>query len=132
MTSQTQCAASARLEGAKHAHTATCGTRPRLYCPQLSCPSRAGPEFRRAAAVDNDNRSHAGSLRDGVLTIHLEAHPASWYAEETDGPGLPVYAFAEEGHQPQIPGPLIRVPEGTEVRATVRNSIVGRSQPQTC
>lgn len=77
------------------------------------------------AAVANDNRSPAGSLREGVLTIHLEARPASWYAEEADGPGLPVYAFAEEGRQPQIPGPLIRAPEGTEVRATLRNSIPG-------
>jgi len=81
------------------------------------------PDAPTAAA--NDNRSPAGSLREGVLTIHLEARPASWYAEEAEGPGLPVYAFAEEGRQPQIPGPLIRVPEGTEVRATIRNSIPG-------
>src|SRR4029453_3842782 len=34
-------------------------------------------------------------------------------------------AFAEEGKSPQIPGPLIRVREGTEVRMTVRNTIPG-------
>ncbi len=35
-------------------------------------------------------------------------------------------AFAEEGRGLQIPGPLIRVPAGTEVRATVR-SVLAKS-----
>jgi FtsP/CotA-like multicopper oxidase with cupredoxin domain len=32
-----------------------------------------------------------------------------------------VYAFAEESKAPQIPGPLIRVPEGVEMRVVLRN-----------
>src|SRR5579864_4224416 len=72
-------------------------------------------------AAINDNRAPAGVLRDSVLTLHLEIRPAVWYPEKDGGPHLTVGAFAEEGHAPQIPGPLIRVPEGTEIFATVRN-----------
>ncbi len=71
----------------------------------------------------NDNRAPAGQLRGGVLTIELEARTGIWYPEEKEGPGLEVQAFAEEGKPPQIPGPLIRVPEGTEIHVRVRNSI---------
>src|SRR5260370_22645785 len=69
----------------------------------------------------NDNRVPAGVLRNGVLTLHLEVRPAVWYPEKDGGPHLTVSTFAEEGHAPQIPGPMIRVPEGTEISATVRN-----------
>ena len=46
-----------------------------------------------------------------------------WYPEGPEGPGIPVAAFAEEGKSLQNPGPLIRVPAGTEVRVTLRNSL---------
>jgi manganese oxidase len=69
----------------------------------------------------NRNLSPAGQLRDGVLTVHLDIREGDWYPEADAGPTVVVQAFAEEGHALQIPGPLIRVPEGTEVRATVRN-----------
>jgi FtsP/CotA-like multicopper oxidase with cupredoxin domain len=62
-------------------------------------------------------------LRDGVLALKLVARPVAW---RPDGPtrcALSVHAFAEEGKAPQIPGPLIRVSAGTEVRATVRNAL---------
>ena len=65
------------------------------------------------SASVNDNRTPAGVLRNGVLTLHLEARPAIWYPEKDGGPHLTVSAFAEEGHAPQIPGPMIRVPEGS-------------------
>jgi len=81
------------------------------------------PQKNLEEILANDNRSPAGQLRDGVLTIVLEARTGMWYPEEKDGPGLEVQAFAEIGKPPQIPGPLIRVPEGTEIHATVRNSI---------
>lgn len=69
----------------------------------------------------NDNRAPAGVLRNSVLTLHLEVRPAVWYPEKDGGPHLTVSAFSEEGHAAQIPGPMIRVPEGTEISATVRN-----------
>lgn len=46
-----------------------------------------------------------------------------WYPEREDGPGEVVQAFAEEGKAPQIPGPLIRVPAGTEIRARIHNTL---------
>ena len=71
----------------------------------------------------NDNRAAAGTLRDGVLTIRVEARLGDWRPDGDADPGITVAAFAEEGKPPQIPGPLIRVPKGTAIRAIVRNSL---------
>jgi FtsP/CotA-like multicopper oxidase with cupredoxin domain len=71
----------------------------------------------------NDNRAGAGFLRNGVLTIRLEARLSDWRPDGDADPGITVAAFAEEGKPPQIPSPLIRVPEGTAVHAFVRNSL---------
>ena len=71
----------------------------------------------------NDNRAAAGTLRDGVLTIRVEARLGNWRPDGDADPGITVAAFAEEGRPPQIPGPLIRVPKGTAIRAVVRNSL---------
>src|SRR5262245_17571715 len=87
--------------------------------------------FGRAAAQDipdiqaNDNRLPHGQLKDGVLTIQLEARLGLWHPEERDGPSLQVQAFAEAGHSPEIPGPIIRAPEGTEISVDIRNTIAG-------
>lgn len=70
----------------------------------------------------NDNRHPGGQLKDGVLTINLEAREGVWYPETPANPGMPVYAFAEEGKPLQLPGPLIRVPEATEINLTVKNN----------
>src|SRR5262249_7133425 len=71
----------------------------------------------------NDNRTEAGTLTNGVLSVHLEARQAVWYPNEVGEAHLVVSAFAEEGHGPQIPGPLLRVAVGVEVSATIRNSL---------
>ncbi|MCI0432883.1 MAG: multicopper oxidase domain-containing protein [Gemmatimonadetes bacterium] len=80
-------------------------------------------------------------LRDGVLELDLEARLARWEGEGSDlaagarDPSIiTVLGFAEEGGPVTIPGPLIRVPQGTEVRVRVRNSIpdsvsIGLPQP---
>jgi manganese oxidase len=73
----------------------------------------------------NDHRSPRGHLRDGIFTIELEAQMGIWYPEQRDGPGLQVQAFAEPGRPPEIPGPIIRVPEGTEIVVSIRNAIPG-------
>jgi FtsP/CotA-like multicopper oxidase with cupredoxin domain len=73
------------------------------------------------AASANDNRTPAGILHNGVLSLHLEMRPTVWYPEEDGKAHLIVSAFAEEGHTPQIPGPMVRVPEGTEIAASIRN-----------
>ena len=48
---------------------------------------------------------------------------ARWYPEASGGPFAKVPAIAEEGKAPQIPAPLIRVPVGTTIVATVRNTL---------
>ena len=62
-----------------------------------------------------------------MLTLRLVAEEARWRPEgQSDAdPTRTIQAFAEEGKAPQIPGPLVRVPEGTEIRMSVRNAIPG-------
>ncbi len=72
-------------------------------------------------AEANSNRSPAGSWNNSVLTLHLELRTADWYPEADTGSSMKVYAFQEEGKAPQIPGPLVRVPQGAEIRVTVHN-----------
>src|SRR5579884_820205 len=69
----------------------------------------------------NQNHVPAGTLRDGVLTIHLEIAKGWWHPEAEDGVALSVYAFGESGRSLQNPGPLIRVPQGTEIQAWLHN-----------
>ncbi|MBA3343642.1 MAG: multicopper oxidase domain-containing protein [Gemmatimonadaceae bacterium] len=82
-------------------------------------------ETRRALPLvePNDNRQPAGNLQDGVLTLRLVVDSARWYPEAADGPSIDVVAFSEEGRPPQVPGPLVRVPRGTIVNATIRNAL---------
>ena len=92
--------------------------------PLLTAAPVAGtPGSVNNLVATNDNRTPAGRVRHGVLAIHLDARTARWRPEGVSGPALPIFAFAEEGHTPLVPGPLIRVPAGTEVRATLRNSL---------
>ena len=72
----------------------------------------------------NDNRKPAGVLRNDTLTIKLVVQMARWYPEASDGPYVDVAALAEEGKTPTVPGPLIRVPTGTTIVATIRNSLI--------
>ena len=65
----------------------------------------------------------AGVLRHGILTLRLEIRRGNWYPGPEPGPSLPVEAFAEEGQEAQIPGPLLRVPQGTKIHVTVRNRL---------
>ena len=76
-----------------------------------------------AEALSNDNRVPAGRLANGVLTLALEAREVLWYPEDKPGAAIPLYAFAEVGQAARIPGPMIRVPAGTEIHATVHNTL---------
>jgi manganese oxidase len=71
----------------------------------------------------NDNRKAAGTLSDGVMTVRLEARLGTWHPDADTDPGVVVKAFAVDGGPLQIPGPVIRVREGAEIRVTVRNSL---------
>jgi len=81
------------------------------------------PATKAARAVANDNRVAAGTLTGGVLTVRLVARQAAWHPDGARGCGLRVNAFAEEGRPARVPGPLIRVPVGTEVRVILRNGL---------
>jgi FtsP/CotA-like multicopper oxidase with cupredoxin domain len=82
-------------------------------------PASAGPETIAA----NDNRRPAGRLEQGVLSLALEVRAGALRPEEEGGIGVPALAFAEVGRPLQVPGPLIRVPQGTEVRVSLRNPL---------
>jgi len=71
----------------------------------------------------NDNRRAAGTLDKGVLTVALEARSGEWRPEGENGRAVDVAAFAEEGKTLSTPGPLIRVPVGTQIHATIRNRL---------
>lgn len=74
-------------------------------------------------AVPNDNRTPAGTYVGDTLVLRLTVKLATWYILGDDEPAFTLLAFAEEGKQPTIPGPLIRVRVGTPVRVTIRNPL---------
>ncbi len=76
-----------------------------------------------ADVVTHDNREPAGILAGSILKVRLEAVRGTWRPDGAEGPVRDVYAFAVEGSAPNIPGPLIRVPAGTEIRLFVRNKL---------
>lgn len=75
------------------------------------------------SVLPNDNRLPAGRLAHDTLELHLLVGMAVWRPEADSGPSIEVAAFGEEGKSPQVPGPLIRVPAGTVIAATVRNEL---------
>jgi FtsP/CotA-like multicopper oxidase with cupredoxin domain len=91
-------------------------------------PVASSPASAPARIIANDNRHPAGTLRAGVLSLRLEARLGDWHPDGEDAPGATVPAFAEIGRPARIPGPLVRVPAGTEVALSVHNSL---AQPLT-
>ena len=98
---------------------------PILTLPLLvGAPDAPPPRQEPPAAVPNDNRVPAGTIQDGVLSLSLEARLAKWHPDGDSLPALMVETFGEEGRAPSAPGPLVRVPVGTELRFRVRNALV--------
>jgi FtsP/CotA-like multicopper oxidase with cupredoxin domain len=88
----------------------------------LTCTtSVAGDTPDLPVVAANDNRTSAGELKGGQLTLWLELRRAHWYPDRETDPSMALHAFGEVGKPPQIPGPLVRVPEGTQIIASVRN-----------
>ena len=87
------------------------------------CAGAAAAPRAPESIVANDNRRAAGTLKNGVLTLKLEARSGLWRPEGDQGRALPVAAWAEEGKPMSVPGPLIRVPVGTDVKASLHNSL---------
>jgi len=92
-----------------------------------ACASRPQADVQRTAPANvqaNDNRTAAGVLRNGVLTLHLETGEDLWQPERSLPP-YRVLAFAEAGKALSTPGPLIRIREGTVVDVSIRNRLAG-------
>jgi FtsP/CotA-like multicopper oxidase with cupredoxin domain len=73
--------------------------------------------------IANDNRHAAGRMLDGVLRLNLRAQIGEWRPERDRGPALRVEAFGEEDSALMVPAPLIRMPQGTDIAASVRNDL---------
>src|SRR5688500_1319402 len=73
--------------------------------------------------MPNDNRVRAGTRRLATVTVRLDIDRARWFPGAANGPSVILEAFSEEGKVAQIPAPLIRVPAGTHIIATVRNAL---------
>lgn len=81
----------------------------------------AAPALTPIAA--NDNRTPAGELRNGVLTLHLDVRKGIWHPERENGEAIPVYAFGETGKPLQVPAPTIRVPQGTTIDISLHSDL---------
>lgn len=96
----------------------------RRAAPAHAPPLGPGHRIDRPVRVAiNDNRLPAGVLRGRLLTLRLVARLGMWYPDGESGTGAAVQAFAEEGHAPLIPGPMIRARAGTEIAITLRNMV---------
>jgi FtsP/CotA-like multicopper oxidase with cupredoxin domain len=86
-------------------------------------PARSGAPIGTALPkiAFNDNLVPAGVMSDSVLALDLEVVRGHWYLLGDDERPGQIYAFAERGRAPEIPGPLIRVPVGTEISVTITN-----------
>ncbi len=69
----------------------------------------------------NDNRLPAGAVANGTLTLKLEARTGEWKPDGDTEPGITVHAFSVEGGALQIPGPLMRAPEGATIHVIIHN-----------
>jgi manganese oxidase len=86
-------------------------------------PRATSADSQLQTVAPNDNRVPAGILRGGIHELHLEAMTAGWRPDARVDSLLTVQVFAERGGVPSIPGPLLRVPQGTEVLVTIRNAL---------
>jgi len=90
----------------------------------LSAVSAVGARSNSLPAIEsNQNHAPAGVLSDGILNVQLDIAKGAWHPEADDGITLSVYAFGESGHLLQNPGPLLRVSQGTEIRASLHNTL---------
>ena len=103
----------------------------RLACLAISTTAVAsiataspGPDTHQLAVVPNDNRRAAGTLDGRVLTLSLRAAHGAWQPEGPAGPTVSIEALGESSSSSlTAPAPLIRVHEGTQIAASLRNDL---------
>jgi FtsP/CotA-like multicopper oxidase with cupredoxin domain len=71
----------------------------------------------------NDNRRAAGAMRGDTLFVDLDVRIGRWYPESPTGEFIEGPVLGEAGHAPQVPGPMIRVREGTVIVARLTNTL---------
>lgn len=69
----------------------------------------------------HDNQRSAGALARDTLRVTLEPRLGEWHPQGESDSSTAVWAFAEPGKSPLIPGPLLRVPVGATVQVILRN-----------
>jgi FtsP/CotA-like multicopper oxidase with cupredoxin domain len=73
----------------------------------------------------HDNLVPAGVLSGDEYAIELVVEQGMWYPGGENSFGIAMYAFREVNGPLQIPGPLVRIPQGTDVMVTIRNAVSG-------
>ncbi|MCC6930962.1 MAG: multicopper oxidase domain-containing protein [Gemmatimonadaceae bacterium] len=100
-----------------------------VLCSARATGVNAQPVASRAAAAPvaritpNDNRRPAGRLRGDTLRLALVTTLGEWHPDGARAPGVTIPAFAVEGGTASVPGPLVRVRQGSTVVVTVRNAL---------
>lgn len=94
-----------------------------MAMPRVVAHRAEAPHHQPPVAVANDNRHPAGHFVGDTLVVDLEIALATWHPEGPDVQGFTMPVFAERGQAPTIPGPLLRVREGTPVRVTLTNAL---------
>jgi FtsP/CotA-like multicopper oxidase with cupredoxin domain len=84
-------------------------------------PSRPGLETLPEIGF-SDNIASAGRVRAGTLTLSLEIRKGRWYPLGKAHAPAEILAFGLAGGPLTTPGPMLRVPLGTEMRVTVTNT----------
>src|SRR4029079_18676923 len=79
------------------------------------------PAANAPVAAVNNNRVAMGRLSEKTLTAAGDIVEAGYQPEGEHDPVVRIFAFAEPGKAPSVPGPLLRAPLGTTVRLTLRN-----------
>ncbi|MDX2207251.1 MAG: multicopper oxidase domain-containing protein [Gemmatimonadales bacterium] len=97
---------------------------PALLAGLALLPSNGAPASPPPLAVVafNDNVVPAGRKVSGEWRLELEIQRAEWFPLGPDKGSGKLFAFAERGEAPSIPGPMLRVPQGTPVRVSVTNT----------
>lgn len=87
-------------------------------------PSNPAPEPTPASnvVVYNDNVVSAGKKVSGEWRLDLEIQRAEWFPLGPDKGSGKLFAFAERGRAPMIPGPMLRVAQGMPIRVSVTNT----------
>lgn len=87
----------------------------------LLVTERGGPVF--PVIAQNDNLRAAGTVRENSTVVALEIVEGDWEPAGPEGGKERILAFQEVGRGPEIPGPMLRVVEGTPMQVTVTNTL---------